>query len=66
MASNAINVSYDWQSEMNVCERNMHMLENELETDVTFEVSSPQDGKFLLAICLNENNTILYNIMLYV
>ena len=45
MASNARNVSGGWQSEMNVCERNRHMFENELETDVTFQVSSPQDGK---------------------
>ena len=45
MASN-IYVSNEWQSELNVCERNRHMLENELETDVTFQVSSPQDGKF--------------------
>ena len=48
MASNAKNGSDGWQSEMNVCERNWHMLENELETDVTFQVSSPQDGELLI------------------
>ena len=44
MASNVKNEIKGWQSEMDVCERNMHMLENELEADVTFKVSSPQEG----------------------
>ena len=36
-----------WQGELNVCERNWYMLENELETDVTFQVSSTctEEGK---------------------
>ena len=36
-----------WQSDLNVCERNWYMFEKELETNVTFQVSSPQDGKIL-------------------
>ena len=43
---NANNENNSWQSEMNLCERNLHMLEHELETDITFKASSPQDGKY--------------------
>ena len=50
MASSARNDIKDWQSEMNVCERNRHMLENELETDVTFKVSSSQSGKVFILL----------------
>ena len=35
----------DWQSDLSVSERNWYMLQNELETDVTFQVSSPQNGR---------------------
>ena len=48
MASSGKNENLGWQSDLNVCQRNLHMLENELETDVVFQVSSPQDGKFFI------------------
>ena len=38
-----------WQSDLDVCERNRYMFEKELETNVTFQVSSAQDGKILFS-----------------
>ena len=39
-----------WQFNKGVCERNAHMFENELATDVVFRVSSSLQGKFLLIV----------------
>ena len=55
--------STGWQGDLNVCERNWYMFENELETNVTFQVSSPLDGKTLCIILVGYIDFI--NIFLY-